>query len=97
MAKLVNLFSEGSLLKRTLLHVGTLVLGTIAFISIASVVLVSVAKGMLPGPSSASGPSTAEVAAGADDEPQGAAPGAKSKLGGMRHGRKRLGGAAAAE
>ena len=41
-------FNEGSLLRRTLLHVGTFVLGSIAFISLMSFLLVSVAKGILP-------------------------------------------------
>ncbi len=38
--------NEGSLLRRTLLHVGTFVLGSMAFIGIVSFVLVSVAKGL---------------------------------------------------
>ena len=48
MALLRLSFNEGSLLRRTLLHVGTFVLGSVAFISLVSFVLVSVAKGLLP-------------------------------------------------
>ena len=41
-------FNEGSLLRRTLLHIGTFVAGSVAFIGVASIVLVSVVKGLLP-------------------------------------------------
>lgn len=40
-------FNEGSLLRRTLLHVGTFVLGSTAFIALTSFVLVSIAKGLV--------------------------------------------------
>jgi hypothetical protein len=40
-------FNEGSLLRRTLLHVGTFVLGSVAFIGIVSFLLVSIAKGIV--------------------------------------------------
>ncbi len=40
-------FNEGSLLRRTLLHVGTFVLGSSAFIGVVSFALVSVAKGIV--------------------------------------------------
>jgi hypothetical protein len=40
-------FNEGSLLRRTLLHVGTFVVGSMAFIGIMSFVLVSIAKGLV--------------------------------------------------
>jgi hypothetical protein len=39
--------NEGSLLRRTLLHVGTFVLGSVAFIGVTSFVLVSVARGIV--------------------------------------------------
>ena len=92
--KLLSVFSEGSLLRRTLFHVGTLVVGTIAFITVASFVLVSVAKGILPD-AAGSGASAHEVAASSDDD-QAAAPaaaaGAKTRFGSaMRHSKKRLG------
>ncbi len=45
-------FNEGSLLRRTLLHVGTFVLGSVAFIGIMSLILVSVAKGLVNAPAS---------------------------------------------
>ena len=41
-------FNEGSLLRRTLLHVGTFVLGSAAFIGLLSFVLVSIARGLVP-------------------------------------------------
>ena len=48
MASLRIGFNEGSLLRRTLLHVGTFVVGSVAFISLVSFVLVSVVKGLMP-------------------------------------------------
>lgn len=53
-------FNEGSLLRRTLLHVGTFVLGSVAFIGIMSLILVSVAKGLV---------NTTASTAQPDDEP----------------------------
>jgi hypothetical protein len=53
-------FNEGSLLRRTLLHVGTLVLGSVAFIGVLSFVLVSIAKGMV----------SPRAEGTADDEPE---------------------------
>jgi hypothetical protein len=40
-------FNEGSLLRRTVLHVATFLLGSMAFIGLVSFVLVSVAKGLV--------------------------------------------------
>jgi len=40
-------FNEGSLLRRTLLHVASFVLGSVAFIGIVSFVLVSIARGIV--------------------------------------------------
>ena len=57
MALLRVQFNEGSLLRRTLVHVGTFVLGSIAFVSLMSFLLVSIAKGLVPRSSA-----TAEVA-----------------------------------
>ena len=90
MAKILSVFSEGSLLKRTLFHVGTLVVGTVAFISIASFTLVSIAKGIVPpAGGGASGAASAEVAAGAADE-DGEGTAGKSKFGGpMKHNTKK--------
>ena len=39
-------FNEGSLLRRTLLHVASFVLGSVAFIGLVSFVLVSIARGI---------------------------------------------------
>jgi hypothetical protein len=41
-------WTEGSLLKRTLLHVSAFVLGSMAFLGIASLVLTSIASSVLP-------------------------------------------------
>lgn len=40
-------FNEGSLLRRTALHVGTFLLGSVAFVGIVSLLLVSIAKGLV--------------------------------------------------
>lgn len=40
-------FNEGSLLRRTLLHVGTFLLGSAAFIGVVSFVLVTLAKSVV--------------------------------------------------
>jgi len=41
-------FNEGSLLRRTLLYVTTFVVGSVAFVALASVIVVSTAKALLP-------------------------------------------------
>lgn len=48
MGRLIGKLNEGSLLRRTLLYVGTFVIGSVAFISLVSVLLVSAAKAVLP-------------------------------------------------
>lgn len=58
-------FNEGSLLRRTLLHVGTLVLGSVAFIGLLSFVLVSIAKGIVSPHDGASDDETAPTASAA--------------------------------
>jgi hypothetical protein len=40
--------NEGSLLRRTLLHVVTFVVGSVAFVSLVSLLLVSVVRGIVP-------------------------------------------------
>jgi hypothetical protein len=59
-------FNEGSLLRRTLLHVGTFVVGSMAFIGIMSFVLVSIAKGLVSprGESAEDEPATVASAGG---------------------------------
>jgi hypothetical protein len=82
--------NEGSLLRRTLLHVGTFVVASIAFIGIMSFTLVSIAKGLIA-------PRSAEAASG-EDAPglaAAAAPGATPRpvapfRPGVRPGGKRL-------
>jgi hypothetical protein len=58
--------NEGSLLRRTLVYVGTFVVGSIAFISLMSFVLVSIAKGL-------ANPSASEASADGDEAPAAAA------------------------
>ncbi len=41
-------FNEGTLLQRTLLYVGTFVVGSIGFVALASVLVVWIAKSVLP-------------------------------------------------
>ena len=48
-------FNDGSLLRRTLVHVGTFVLGSMALIGVMSFVLVSIAKGIASPRSSSEG------------------------------------------
>ncbi|WP_437599775.1 hypothetical protein WMF28_43850 [Sorangium sp. So ce590] len=57
--------NEGSLLRRTLVYIGTFVLGSLTFVGVTSLVLVSVAKTVLP-PHGADGSAsdTAEQAEG---------------------------------
>ena len=63
--------NEGSLFRRTILHVGTFLIGTVAFIGLVSFVLVAIAKGLVAPPKAAG----VEVA---DDEPEASAtPGAR--------------------
>ena len=40
-------FNEGSLLRRTLLHVGTFMLGSLMIVGLASLVLTSIVKGIV--------------------------------------------------
>jgi hypothetical protein len=60
--------NEGSLLRRTLLHIGTFALGSLAFVAVLSFTLVTVAKSILPSPdeksSAAKEPAAAEESAG---------------------------------
>jgi hypothetical protein len=68
-------WSEGSLFRRTLLHVATFVLGSVAFLGLVSFVLVSIAKGILPQRGEAADPKQQQ------DEAEAAGPtGGKSTL-----------------
>ena len=69
MAELKIGFNEGSLLRRTLLHVGTFVVGAVAFIGLMSLLLVTVVKGLLPHAPSADGAAEVEAASGAPAKP----------------------------
>ena len=57
-------FNEGSLLRRTLLHVGTFVAGSVAFIGLVSFMLVSIAKGLVAPRGEVSDEEVATVASG---------------------------------
>jgi hypothetical protein len=56
-------WSEGSLLRRTLLHVATFVVGSVMFLGVVSFVLVSIAKGILPQRGEAADPKQEEAEA----------------------------------
>ncbi|WP_437506718.1 hypothetical protein [Sorangium sp. So ce1099] len=66
MARWIGRLNEGSLLRRTLMYIGTFVLGSLTFVAVMSLVLVSVAKAVLP-PRNDDG-SAAETADEADQE-----------------------------
>jgi len=65
--------NEGSLVRRTVLHVGAFVLGTAAFLALASFLLVTMLRGLLPSDKSASGDDDP-----ADDSAQTAPTGGKA-------------------
>ncbi|WP_437296933.1 hypothetical protein [Sorangium sp. So ce426] len=48
MARWIGTLNEGSLLRRTLMVIGTFVLGSLTFVGVMSLILVSVAKAVLP-------------------------------------------------
>jgi hypothetical protein len=79
------------LLRRTLVHIGTFVLGSIAFVSLMSFVLVSIARGLLP---------SAEAVQDAQAEQGESGDGSASKSGkgpGLKAPRKKTPSAAAPE
>jgi hypothetical protein len=83
-------FNEGSLLRRTLLHVGTLVFGSVAFIALTSFALVSIAKGIVS-PSTPSSEGASEARAAGDDEAPGAGLGSQKAARAAAKARRRLG------
>ncbi|WP_438007116.1 hypothetical protein WME89_52815 [Sorangium sp. So ce321] len=66
MARWIGRLNEGSLLRRTLMYIGTFVLGSLTFVAVMSLVLVSVARAVLP-PRNVDGPA-AETTDEADQE-----------------------------
>jgi hypothetical protein len=48
MARLIGILNEGSLLRRTLVWVGTFAVGSVAVVALASFLLVTIAKAVLP-------------------------------------------------
>src|SRR4051812_45933557 len=48
MTRLLGTLNQGSLLRRTMLHVGTFVLGSLTFVTLVSALLVTIAKTILP-------------------------------------------------
>lgn len=74
MARWIGRLNQGSLLRRTLLHVGTFVIGALTLVGLMSLVLVSIAKAVLP-------PPNAERSADAAEAGEGAAGTGKSALG----------------
>lgn len=76
--------NEGSLLRRTLLHVATFLVGSIVFVSLVSFVLVSVARGFGP-----HAPGSDGVTADGEDGDSSSKPvlaGAKSGIPGLKSG-----------
>jgi hypothetical protein len=71
MAALKIGFNEGSLLRRTLLHVGTFVLGSVAVIGLMSFLITTVVHGLLP----RAGSSEASAEADAAESKSGSKPG----------------------
>jgi hypothetical protein len=61
-------FNEGSLLRRTLLHVGTFAFGSLAFVAVVSFTLVTVAKSLLPSPDAKGSADTRKEPAAAEAE-----------------------------
>lgn len=62
MARLGISLNEGSLLRRTVLHVGAFVLGTAAFLALASFLLITITRSLLPSEQSASSTSSGDSA-----------------------------------
>lgn len=80
MASLRRVFSEGSLLRRTLVHVGTFALGSAAFIALLSFMLVSIARSLLPSHAPKGAADSAQKADAPEDNDSGKAA-ASSKIG----------------
>jgi len=80
MARFIGSLSEGSLVRRTLVCVGTFALGSTAFIAVVSFLLVTIARAVLPSPDAAdpakedAEAATEETAAGAQKPPTSKAP-----------------------
>lgn len=70
MARLVGSLNEGSLLRRTLIHVGTFALGSMAFVALASFLLVTVARAILPSHAEGGEESKEDVAAEEEATPE---------------------------
>lgn len=77
MARFKLSLNEGSLLRRTALHVGAFVLGTAAFLALSSFLLMTLMKGLLPSEKSA-------AAADESSEEAAASPGSSSRASGSR-------------
>ena len=60
--------NEGSMIRRILLHVSTMVVGSLAFVTIVSFVLVTVAKAALPHRGTGSDKASTSAAADDDDD-----------------------------
>lgn len=71
MASLRRVFSEGSLVRRTLVHIGTFALGSAAFIALLSFMLVSIARSLLPSHTPKGAAESAQKADAPDDNDAG--------------------------
>jgi hypothetical protein len=85
----INSFNEGSLLKRTLVHVVTMVLGSLAFVGVLSLVLVTLAKGALPKRGEAAESEPSAAAELTDDATPAATAGAAKTTKGSRPPRRK--------
>lgn len=75
-------FNEGSLLRRTLVHMGVFALGSVAFVTLVSTLVVSTATAILPPPAEEAAESPPEKAADkATDPGEGARKGVKKTPG----------------
>ena len=76
MARFKLSLNEGSLVRRTVLHVAAFVLGTAAFLALASFLLVTIMKGLLPSEKEKSASASGDDAS---EEASSSTPGASSK------------------
>ncbi|EYF02926.1 hypothetical protein [Chondromyces apiculatus] len=77
MARLIGILNEGSLLKRTLVHVGTFALGSMTFVALTSFLLVTITRAVLP--SDAESSAVPDEAAAAEELPLADKPSLQNK------------------
>ena len=75
----IQSFNDGSLLRRTIVHVMTMTIGAVAFVALLSFALVTAAKGLLPKHTGEEAEETPTTAEEASEEVVPAVPGKLSK------------------